>query len=178
MQRVSFQVFVLSESKIFAKNYFLVQREKVLIHGDIIFQKLFKNFNVEFANLKSNSQQKLIFRHRARWKKKILSSVIQDEEIHLQFSFSSFFLWSVLALNAEVDDFIFFHSIGFFVGPISTRAWGYPEIFSFGPITKSVKHQMANLEEKNKKYTWKSSAWNQERSPLLLFFKYLLAEEL
>ena len=96
-------------------------------------------------------------------KKKILSSVIQDEEIHLQFSFSSFFLWSVLALNAEVDDFIFFHSIGFFVGPISTRAWGYPELFSFGPIINSVKHQMDNLEEKIKRYTCKLSAWKQER---------------
>ena len=139
MQRVSFQVFVLSESKIFAKNYFLVQREKVLIHGDIIFQKLFKNFNVEFANLKSNSQQKLIFRHRARWKKKSCHQSFRMRKFICNFLFSSFFLWSVLALNAEVDDFIFFHSIGFFVGPISTRAWGYPEFFSFGPIINSVK---------------------------------------
>ena len=137
----------MSKSKKFGKNYFLVQREKVLIRWAIIFQKMFKNFNVESAKLNANSKQNLIFRHRARWKKNPIISHSGWGNSFAIFFFLVFF-WSVLALNVEVDDFIFFHSIGFFVGPISTRAWGYPELFSFGPIINSVKHQMDNLEEK------------------------------
>ena len=68
-------------------------------HSYIIFPKLSKNFNVECTNLESNSKQDLIFRHRARWKKKLLSSVIQDEEIHLQFSF--FLVFSLICVGSE-----------------------------------------------------------------------------